>query len=181
MLQPIGPKAATPLDQQTRLDKPLNVSPPECAPGLTPDGITAGANVGKATKKVGFAQLSLADFFRPLKAGDRVGIDGPLSYNGSGVVKALDENRIALSFTIDGAGPGEITLTRVDDNRFRLVALLDGERHELYMRESLDGDELVFTSETNPDKQLTFCNDGGEINLDPDGFDVTGTFDITKR
>jgi hypothetical protein len=126
------------------------------------------------------SEISLSSFLWAFKAGNKIELDGPLSFNGEGTIKQLDKNTLEMSIT-GAIGNGTIKLERKEGNTFTATVALGKKPFKMEMKASMNGNKLTFVDKWNPDKKLHFTRDGQDINLNPDGMSIPGSVDISKK
>jgi hypothetical protein len=125
-------------------------------------------------------EVSLSGFLWAFKPGDKLDLDGPAWYNGSGKVEKLDEDHLKLNLS-GKIGTGAITLDRKQGNTFTVSVNLDGKSFKMSMKAVRNGNKLTLSDVNDPSKKLIFTQDGKGINLNPDGLKIPGSIDIAKK
>lgn len=122
--------------------------------------------------------VSLAGFVAStgIRQGNRVDLDGPAWYNGTGTVKRLDADHLTL--TISGKiGNKTIQLDRASGDVFTATVTENGKTTVSTMKATQKGNRLDFVDTKDPDNGLWLTKSGSTLNINPPGF---GSVDVTK-
>ena len=152
---------------------------------------TSDSSATKALPEMAFAnsvafaapppQLNLASFLSGFKAGDALAIDGPGWMNGAGKITKLDADHLAMTFNISSVGAGSLSLDRASGNTFTMTVTNGDSKHSYNLVQTKDDDTYVMTDTSNANKKFNFSMDDGTFNINPDGFSLPGSFDVTKK
>jgi hypothetical protein len=126
--------------------------------------------------------VSLSDFLSGggFRTGNRIDLDGPMWYNGSGKIEKMDDDHLKLSIT-GKIGNGNISLDRKSGDTFTATVALDGKTFTMTMKAVRHGNKLDLVDVSNKANQLHFTVKNGLLNLNPDGLGIPGSVDITKK
>lgn len=120
--------------------------------------------------------FSISGFLNRFKVGDVVEIDGPLSYNGLGRIQRLTNDHLKLDYNVKG-DKGTIEVKRLEGDRYEMN--FGGER--ITTRYRWNGKSVVLTDEKDSSRRFELTMNGKELILNPIGFGVPGTIDLTVR